>query len=227
MTETLAALAAWLESLPPVGIVAAVFVIAYLENVLPPLPGDALVVVAGSVAALGVVSVWPVYAAAVAGSVLGFVTMLALGRTLGAAIYDPARLRWIPSGPLRTVERWFGRWGQGVVLANRFLSGGRAVIALLAGASRLPMGRTVAMATLSALAWCALLVGGGYALGAEFDRLLSFLARYGRLVTAVTLAVVAVGVARWWRARAGQETEKTPPSVSGEAPAVDPPGAVP
>lgn len=216
MTEALEALAAWLESLPPGGIVAAVFLIAYLENVVPPLPGDALVVVAGSVAALGAVGVVPVYGAAVAGSVLGFLTMLALGRRLGEAIHDPARLRWIPSGPLRTVERWFARWGQGVVLANRFLSGGRAVIALLAGASRLSLGRTAAMATLSALAWSALLVGGGYALGAEFDRLLAFLARYGRIVTAVTvLLALAVGVRRTHRRSAERNGEDPPRGHAG------------
>ncbi len=72
------------------------------------------------------------------------------------------------------------------------------------------------MATLSALAWSALLVGGGYALGAEFDRLLAFLARYGRIVTAVTvLLALAVGVRRTHRRSAERNGEDPPRGHAG------------
>ena len=161
MIEAGSAFVDWLRGLPPSGIYAVVFVVAWAENVIPPIPGDLVVVVAGSFVALGVIGLVPTFALATAGSVLGFLTVFAAGQRLGTAVHDPARLRWIPRGAVVTVEAWLARWGLGVVAANRFLSGGRAVIGLLAGASGMPSGAVTVWATVSALAWNAVLVGGG------------------------------------------------------------------
>jgi len=81
----------------------------------------------------------------------------------------------------------------GVVAANRFLSGGRAVIGLLAGSSGLKPAPVAAWATVSAALWNVVLIGGGYALGSEWGRVVGFLRAYGRVVTAV-LGIVAVAV---------------------------------
>lgn len=205
--ETVAAFVEWLRGLPPGGIYAVLFVIAWGENVVPPIPGDIVVVVAGSFVALGLVGLASTFAVATTGSVLGFLTVYAAGRRLGAAVHDPARLRFIPRGPIVTVTAWLDRWGLGVIAANRFLSGGRAVIGLLAGASHLPAGPVALWATVSALAWNAVLVGGGVALGSQWERLVVVLGQYGRVVTLLLVAAaLAWGVRRWWR-RSRHRTE--------------------
>ena len=192
MIEAVEVFTAWLRDLPTAGIYAVLFLVAWGENVLPPIPGDIVVVVAGSFVALGILGVVPVFVLATLGSVLGFLTVYAVGRRLGEAVHDPDRMRWIPRGPVRVAEVWFARWGMGVVAANRFLSGGRAVIALLAGSSELKLAPVAVWATFSAVLWNAVLVGGGYVLGSEWERVVGFLRAYGRGVTAV-LVIVAVG----------------------------------
>ena len=220
--ETLHAFADWMAALPPVWIYAVVLGIAWGENVIPPVPGDVAIVVAGSLVALGLVAPGPTLALAIVGSTLGFLTMYAIGRRLGDAVHDPQRLRWIPRGPVQTVERWFERWGLAVVAANRFLAGGRAVIALMSGASRLPAGRVAAWATLSATLWCSLLVGGGYLVGTEWERVLRVLRTYGRVVSfLIGVMALAVAVRVWvsWREarRRRQETAKTRPGTDNGA----------
>ncbi len=216
--ETVAGLADWMASLPPAWIYVVTFAIAYGENVIPPVPGDVAIVVAGSLVALGVVSFVPTLLVALVGSTLGFLTMYAIGRRLGEAIHDPLRLRWIPRAPVRRVDVWFGRWGLGVVAANRFLSGGRAVIALVSGSACLPAGPVAAWSLASATVWCTLLVAGGYAVGAEWERVLGVLRVYGRIVTAVLIVVVAAAaVVGWRRRRRRQETAKTLGETEGEA----------
>lgn len=213
--EAVAGFTDWMASLPPLWIYVVTFGVAYGENVIPPVPGDVAIVVAGSLVALGTVAFLPTLLLAVVGSTLGFLTMYAVGRRLGEAIHDPLRLRWIPRAPVRRVDAWFTRWGLGVVAANRFLSGGRAVIALVSGSARLPAGPVAAWSLASAAVWCALLVGGGYAVGSEWDRVLSVLRVYGRVVTvALGAAVVLAMLAAWRRRRRRQETAKTPPAVS-------------
>ncbi len=206
MMEAVATFVEWLRALPPAGIYAVLFVVAWGENVVPPIPGDLVVVVAGSFVSLGLIGLAPTFAVATVGSILGFMTVYAAGRRLGAAVHDPARLRWIPRGALTTVTVWLEKWGMGVVAANRFLSGGRAVIGLLAGASRLPAGPVALWSTVSALAWNVVLVGGGYALGTQWARLVVVLRQYGRAVTLLLLAAgLAWGVRRWWKRTRGEK----------------------
>ena len=199
MIEAVEAFTAWLRTLPPVGIYTVLFVVAWGENVVPPIPGDIVVVVAGSFAALGLIGLVPTFAIATAGSVLGFLSVYAVGRRLGEAVHDPARMRWIPRGPVRAVEAWLSRWGMGVVAANRFLSGGRAVIGLLAGSSGLKGVPVALWATVSALAWNVVLVGGGYALGSRWERIVAVLRSYGQVVTGLLVVTALVVALRWWR----------------------------
>ena len=201
MGEAVADVVAWIEALPPAGIYAVLLAVAYGENVVPPIWGDTVIVLCGSLVGLGVVSFVPTVALAALGGSAGFLTVFWIGRRLGAAIHDPDRLRWIPRGAVAQADRWLSRWGYGVVAANRFLAGARSVIGLLAGASDLRWGPTALWASASALAWSVLLVWAGALLGSEWERVLDWLGEYARWVT-VVLAVVAVVVAiRWWRRR--------------------------
>ncbi|MEL6615140.1 MAG: DedA family protein, partial [Bacteroidota bacterium] len=161
MMESVQAFADWLAALPPLSIYLVLFGVSYLENLVPPIWGDTLIVLCGWLVGVGTIAPVPTVLLATLGGALGFMTLYAVGRRLDTAIADPTRLRWIPRGPLAAAERWLSRWGMGVVAANRFLAGGRSVISLLVGASRLPVGRTAFWSTVSALLWCSLLVGAG------------------------------------------------------------------
>lgn len=188
----------WLRGLPPGGVYAVLFAVAYGENLIPPVWGDTVIVLCGSLVGLGTLAFAPTLAVSALGGSLGFLTVFAIGRRLGEAVHDPSRLRWIPRGPVDRAERWLDRWGYAVVAVNRFLSGGRSVIGLLAGASSLRWAPTALWATVSAIAWSALLVWGGAALGARWERVLDWLAAYGRIVTvALVAALIAFGVRRW------------------------------
>lgn len=201
MGEWVADLVAWIEGLPPGGIYAVLLAVAYGENLVPPIWGDTVIVLCGSLAGLGVLQLGPTIALAALGGSLGFLTVFWFGRRMGHAIHDPTRLRWIPRDFLSRAERWLNRWGYGVVAVNRFLAGGRAVIGLLAGASELRWAPTAVWATVSAVAWSALLVWGGAVLGSEWERVLDWLAVYGRAVTVVLAVVLAVVAVHWWRRR--------------------------
>lgn len=214
MTDLLTDLVAWMEGLSPFWIGVTVFVVAYLENVIPPVPGDVLVVFGGTLAGLGLIPLWLVIALATVAGTLGFMTMYAIGWKLDTAVLDAGRIRWLPRGPIHKAQRWLGRWGYGLVAANRFLSGARSVISLLVGASELKALPTAALAALSALVWTALIATGGYLLGDEWPRIAEYLKQYGQAVTALLVATGAGWLAvRAWtrRAAAGPPNDPTAP----------------
>lgn len=188
----------WFQTLPPVGIYATLFFVAYVENLVPPFPGDVNVVIGGYLVGLGLIGFVPAVLVVSVGSALGFMTMYAIGKVLGDAVEDPNRHRWIPKAPMQTVKKWLQRWGYGLVAVNRFLSGTRAVITLLSGASDLKPIRTAVLAFLSSVAWYTLLIYAGFTVGANWEDVLPILAVYGRVIMGILMAIAGVFVARWW-----------------------------
>jgi hypothetical protein len=85
-----------METLAPIWIYVTVLLVAYLENVVPPIPGDMVIVFAGYLVGLGVVGFGPVLIMASLGGVLGFLTMYLIGWIAGPAVFDTERARWIP-----------------------------------------------------------------------------------------------------------------------------------
>ncbi|MGI9174397.1 MAG: DedA family protein [Rhodothermales bacterium] len=212
MSDFLNSIVEWMEAIPAVWAYAVIFLIAYGENVIPPIPGDMIVVFGGYLVGIGKLSFAVVLILSVLGGALGFMTMYAVGRRLGDAVFEEDRLRWLPKEQIRKAQAWLGRWGYSVVAANRFLSGVRSVIALSVGMARMPVRVAALLSTISAALWCALIIFAGYALGENWRAIADYLARYGRIMV-VVLSAVALGVIAWQyvkRNRQRVEREKPP-----------------
>ncbi|HCD51249.1 MAG TPA: DedA family protein, partial [Balneolaceae bacterium] len=129
----------WISMVPPLGIYLIFFGIAYLENLIPPMPGDVLLAFAGYLAAEGLLSIGLMWFITVVASVLGFMNMYWLGTKLGDQVLENREshflLRFINLRYFRKGRIWMYRYGQWVVFANRFLAGTRSVISLTAGMS--------------------------------------------------------------------------------------------
>ncbi len=186
-----------MQSLSPLLVYLLVFAIAYIENVFPPSPSDTIIVFGGSLAAIGHAGFLETLMAATAGSTLGFVTMYKIGDWFGAKILEQGKVKFIPLSTVKTVDEWFSKYGYWIVIANRFLSGTRAVVSFFAGMSGLNLLRTTVLSFLSALAWNALLVSGGFYLGKNWERIGFYLSTYSQVVTGILIVGVLVLAGRW------------------------------
>lgn len=176
---------------------AVVFAIAYIENVFPPSPSDTIVVFGGSLAGLGHVGFAQTLAAATLGSTLGFLTMYKVGEWFGHQILQQGKVRFIPLSAVQTVKEWFQKYGYGIIVANRFLSGTRAVVSFFAGMSRLKLLRTTVLCAVSALAWNTILVSGGFYLGKNWQQIGFYLSAYSQIVTGIIVVVVIILIVRF------------------------------
>ena len=193
----------WMVSLPALWAYVIILVVSYGENVVPPIPGDVVVVFGGYLVGLGRLDFLLVVLLSTIGGALGFMTMYFIGRKIDEAVMDPGRLRWIPKDQIRKAEKWLERWGYGIIAANRFLSGLRSVISLTVGMAHTDPWKTALFATLSALVWTCLIAYGGYAVGDNWEVILVYLRDYGRVVVGVLVAIALVQFVRWWKGKRG------------------------
>jgi membrane protein DedA with SNARE-associated domain len=191
----------WIITLSPLSIFIIFGVIAYLENVVPPIPGDLLVAFGGYLAAEQVIGFTPLLAITTIASVIGFMNMYAIGAYFGDIIEVQRRRFWL----MRFIDikyfdrgkRWMGRWGQGVILANRFLAGTRSVISLTAGITKTRVSYTIVSSTISSLLWNSILLALGWFVHENWQVIGHYLNIYGWIILGV-LAVLLI--ARWaWK----------------------------
>ncbi len=176
------------------------------ETVFPPIPSEAVLPLAGYFVERGEFGLLAVLATSTAGSVTGAMLLYEAARHGGRpfalrflhrARIDPARLD--------EAERWFARRGPLVVLLGRCVPGARSLVSLPAGLLRMPRGQYVALTLLGSAVWNSVLIGAGYALGSQWERVSEVI---GPLSTPLLVLVVggtaAVLLWRGLRARRGR-----------------------
>lgn len=166
------------------------FVSAFVENTFPPVPGDTVTVFGAYLITTGKLGFTGVLLSTSAGSVLGFMTMYFAGRLLGRDFFNEKRARIFKAKRMDKVERWFHKYGYGVILANRFLSGTRSVISLFAGIFHLRWFMVFLLSSVSAIVWNGLLMWAGYVLGVNWENITELISRYNQVVIALTLILV-------------------------------------
>lgn len=194
-------LSAELGQWPPALVYGALVLSAILENLIPPVPGDTVVVFSAYLVGRGVLELWAAYLANCAGGLIGFLAMYYLGVARGREFFSARGGRLFNTENLAKAEGWLGKYGLALVAANRFLSGVRSVIALAAGIGRMDWRRVALAGLVSILLWNAVMFYAGMLVGQHWGRVLEYLEEYNRVLTAGLAAGACWLAWRWWRGR--------------------------
>ncbi len=176
----------------PLFILGVAFFFSFIENLFPPSPSDVILLFLGSLISFGRVEFFPLLLVATIGSSTGFLTMFYVGKLFGEKIIDKGKLKYISLDSLNKVRHWFGKYGYWVVVANRFLSGTRAVVSFFAGVSELSTIKSFLFASISALLWNVLVIYLGYTLGNNWKVAVHFLELYWKVVLLIIIIIVAI-----------------------------------
>jgi len=172
------------------------------ENLFPPLPSEVVLPLVGFAVSKGVLTLAGAVAAATLGAVAGAVALYWIGAAVGMArvrAFVQRRGRWLllDAEDVDRSEGWFRRNSAWAVLVGRLVPGVRSVVSLPAGAARMPLGSFLLLTTAGSAVWSAALVGLGYILGAQWERVSAWVDRVGMVVwAAIALAVLVVLVRR-------------------------------
>jgi membrane protein DedA with SNARE-associated domain len=146
---------------------------------------------------IGAIDFWWALLLTTLGSTLGFMAMYKIGDWFGLRILETGKLKFIPTDSVHKVEGWFRKYGYVLIVANRFLSGTRAVVSFFAGMSELRLPMTTLLCFLSALVWNFLLLYAGRELGQNWQVVFFYMETYSKAVTGIILIIILLFVARY------------------------------
>jgi membrane protein DedA with SNARE-associated domain len=173
------------------------FVEALVQQLGVPIPVEAMLVLAGSLAAKGLLSPLRMIAATTAGAALADAVWFVVGRRYGDALLRLLGRLWPSRASALQGRSSFSRWGLRALLVVRVLPGAAQLLVSLAGARRIKMGAFVVYDLAGIVLWASSFVIGGMLLHRETEMLLQALSSTTAwLVVAALLAVVLA-----WRSR--------------------------
>lgn len=166
-----------------------------LENVVPPVPSEVVLPLAGFASTGRELGFVATVAWATAGSVVGALLLYGLGAWLGV---ERVRTIWVkvplsdPDDVRRAID-FFTDHGDRAVLLGRLVPFVRSAVSVPAGVAGMPLGRFVALTAIGSGAWNLALVGAGRALGDNWAAIQPWLQWFGIVVVAGLVAWSA-----WW-----------------------------
>lgn len=183
-----------ISGMNPAMIYFALLLAAYLENIVPPIPGDSIVIFGAYLVGIGIISFIPTLIMTTVGSLAGFLTFYAIGRYGGREFFEKRKLRWFDSKRISKIDKWFGKWGIWVIIVNRFLAGTRSVVSIFAGFSKFGWLKVTVLALISSLVWNTILITAGYYAGSNWEAVESGLRNYSRIVSIIILAAIVISI---------------------------------
>ncbi len=170
-----------------------IFVMMALENIIPPIPSEVILGIAGVLVARGEMSYWPLVLIATAGTTAGNYFWYWIGHVFGYERLGPFMRkhgRWftVTFEEVEKAARFFHKYGHWVILVMRFSPILRTIVSLPAGLAHMPLFKFLAFTFAGSLIWNAVLVQGGAWLAPLIERYES--AASWTIVGSVVLMVV-------------------------------------
>ena len=176
-----------------VGAPGAGFVVA-LENLVPPIPSEVILPLAGFTASRGGFTLLEVIFWTTAGSLLGAYVLYMLGGWLGRERTRAfiGRIPFVAVDDVDKVEAWFARHGYKAVFLGRMVPLFRSLVSIPAGIDRMPLLPFLALTLAGSLVWNSVLVLAGYFLGENWPLVEQYAGVLQGVVVAATVALVAL-----------------------------------
>jgi len=181
-------------------IYAVLFAVIFAETgfvVLPFLPGDSLLFVAGALAAVGGMDISVLLVTLSVAAVLGNTTNYALGRYFGPRVFQWPDSRFFSQTALRKTQAFYQRHGGKTIVLSRFLPLFRTFAPFVAGIGAMGWPRFMLFNAAGGVGWVVSLTLAGYWFGNVP------IIRNNLTVVVVGVVVVSLlpALVGWWRHR--------------------------
>ena len=176
-----------------------VFANVLLQQLGVPIPAEPTLVVAGSLAARGLLPLPSLVGVTWLAVLIADSTWYWMGRRYGTQVLRViCRLALSPDSCVRNTEQTFTRWGLKSLAVAKFIPGFSMVAPPLAGAMRVRWGSFLLFDLMAAALWSSVGIGAGLIFYRQVDRVLAGLAGLGGWAPVVGVILLAAFVGGKW-----------------------------
>ena len=147
---------------------ALLFLIVFLETglvITPILPGDSLLFAAGAFAALGHLSLWPLFFLLCAAAILGDTVNYAIGARLGPKVFSYSKSRFFNPEHLKKTHSFYEKYGGKTIIIARFVPIVRTFAPFVAGVGQMSYRQFIGYNVSGGVLWVSICVFAGYFFG--------------------------------------------------------------
>ncbi len=144
------------------------FLVIFAETglvVMPFLPGDSILFIAGTVVATADLNVHLLVIVLIGAAILGDTVNYAIGHYIGPRAFDRPDSRWFRQEHLRRTQSFYDRYGGVTIIIGRFVPIIRTFAPFLAGVAGMTYTRFLSYNVVGAVLWIVSLVYAGYLFG--------------------------------------------------------------
>ncbi|HNZ36205.1 MAG TPA: DedA family protein [Candidatus Marinimicrobia bacterium] len=173
------------------------FILIFLENVIPFIPGDTVLAFSSYLAGIGILNSFISYPLTVIAAVVGFIFTYVIAYFWGRAFIDRKNFPAFPPRKMARIDRLFHKYGYMGLGIGRFLPGTRLLMAFMAGFTRLRMVPALACISFGIIGWNMLIYLLGYLVGGNRQAIAAFISQYNHIASLIVLALIVILIA--WR----------------------------
>lgn len=196
------ALLEWLTAIPDPLLYLIAGLAAGAENIVPPFPGDLIVVFGGLIAGAGGADPFLLFLVVWLTNGATAILVYHLGRRYGAGFFAGRFGRYLLApAQVEILSAAYRRFGTPIIFFSRFLPVFRPIVPVFAGMAHLSAIRTALPILLASGLWYGFLVYLGTLTGANLYRVVSTLDRVGGWLWILAAAAISAFLWWWWRSR--------------------------
>ncbi len=165
----------------------------FLENVVPPIPSELIMPLAGYLTTKGQSHLWGVVLAGVVGSVAGQTWLHAIARKMGerrVRDWVDRHGSWaaVSGDEIDRAAKWFQEHGGWAVLFGRLVPGLRSLVSIPAGLAEMSLPKFLACTTVGTTLWTGILAVVGRWLGSQFGNVERYLSPVSWVILGLAVA---------------------------------------
>ena len=176
-----------------------VFIFSFLEVVVPPIPGDTVLIISGSIGGIaGINSLW-IILSSFTGTFIASILLYNLGYKVEHKILESPRFAWmIDTKVFAKIEKWFERYGYWTLLLSRLLPVARSGIVLAAGIVNFDKQKSLVAVAISILVSTTVFVLAGRYIGKQWSEIMILWHSHFRIVLIILAGlIILIGVITW------------------------------
>jgi len=168
------------------------FTFIFLENTLPFIPGDGILILAAYLSGRGILIPLVSLGITILGSAAGFLFAFALSRYWGREYFEHKNYRFMPAQRMAKIDHYFQRFGAWLLTLSRLIPGSRLLTALTAGFSNISYPKALIFTTGGIVLWNGAIFTLGNILGQHWATIKLYLASYNKLATIIIIIIAGI-----------------------------------